>query len=468
MIKCPNCTGEMTFNPTDQVIKCDWCGSTFKASELHEKLKGSKETVEKKVDDKSGKETITGTAYSCSQCGAEILTFDDTAVTFCSYCGSQAMLLSRMIEETAPDYIIPFKKDKNECIESYRKTLKKSLFAPDYFKNDTTVEKFRGIYIPYVVYKFGYKGAINSSASKYSHRSGDYVIYDLFKLKANADVEYEGMSYDLISKYYDKFSESIPFNFKEREDFNPNYLIGFYADRGDVDKGIYEQEAISEAKEDAKDRFKKQKEFSRFHNIKGDIDLVTKERKVGMFPLYFLAIRDKTGTKVSYAIVNGQTGEVAADIPVSFKKYVGFSMLMSILVFILINAYIVLTPVSISIIAMVFAVINFVISAIQLESIRNERDHTFDKGFVSQNKDKVKEKEILLTTLRYVYKELLAFSIPMLVFLANPVDDYYYYGAAIISIILDTLSFSDLIKEHNLLVSNKLPQLEKRGGDENA
>ena len=468
MIKCPNCTGEMTFNPTDQVIKCDWCGSTFKASELHEKLKGSKETVEKKVDDTSGKETITGTAYSCSQCGAEILTFDDTAVTFCSYCGSQAMLISRMIEETAPDYIIPFKKNKEQCVEAYRNKLKSSLFAPDYFKNDTTVEKFRGIYIPYVVYDFAYKGATKSFASKYSHRSGDYIIYNLFKLKANADVEYEGMSYDLISKYYDKFSESIPFNFKEKEDFNPNYLIGYYADRGDVDKDVYEKEAILEAKLDAKERFKKQKEFSKFNDVKVDIDLETKEKKVGMFPLYFLAIRDKTGTKVSYAIVNGQTGEVAADIPVSFKKYVAFSLVISIIIFLLINASVVLTPTAVGIIAMAFSVINFIVSAIQLDCINKEKEHTNDRGYVSKNKDKKKENDKLLTLIRYVYKELLAFSIPMLVFLANPVDDYYYYGAAIISIILDILSFSDLISEHNILVSNKLPQLEKRVGDENA
>ena len=48
----------------------------------------------------------------------------------------------------------------------------------------------------------------------------------------------------------------------------------------------------------------------------------------------------------------------------------------------------------------------------------------------------------------------------------NFVNDAYYYGAAIISLALVLLSFSDLVKEHNILVTNKLPQLEKRGGDE--
>lgn len=49
----------------------------------------------------------------------------------------------------------------------------------------------------------------------------------------------------------------------------------------------------------------------------------------------------------------------------------------------------------------------------------------------------------------------------------NFVADAYYYGASSIIFLLVILSFYDLVKEHNLLVSNKLPQLEKRGGSEN-
>ena len=64
------------------------------------------------------------------------MTFDDTAVTFCSYCGSQAMLESRMMKQNKPDYIIPFKVTKEQCITNYKKKLAKALFAPSYMKND--------------------------------------------------------------------------------------------------------------------------------------------------------------------------------------------------------------------------------------------------------------------------------------------------------------------------------------------
>ena len=50
--------------------------------------------------------------------------------------------------------------------------------------------------------------------------------------------------------------------------------------------------------------------------------------------------------------------------------------------------------------------------------------------------------------------------------IGNPVEDSYYYGASLLALSLVILSFYDLVKEHNILVTNKLPQLEKRGGDE--
>ena len=63
-------------------------------------------------------------------------------------------------------------------------------------------------------------------------------------------------------------------------------------------------------------------------------------------------------------------------------------------------------------------------------------------------------------------KDLISIIIPLFALICNFVNDAYYYGAALIALVLVILSFRDLVKEHNLLSSNKLPQLEKRGGDE--
>ena len=67
----------------------------------------------------------------------------------------------------------------------------------------------------------------------------------------------------------------------------------------------------------------------------------------------------------------------------------------------------------------------------------------------------------------YTLKQILGIILGIFVLVMNFVADIYYYGAAVGILLLVILSFYDLVKEHNLIVSTKLPQLEKRGGSEN-
>ena len=62
--------------------------------------------------------------------------------------------------------------------------------------------------------------------------------------------------------------------------------------------------------------------------------------------------------------------------------------------------------------------------------------------------------------------EILAMIIPLLVLATEVANDLYYYGAALISLGLILVTFYSIVKKHNELVSSKIPQLEKRGGDE--
>ena len=459
MIKCPNCTGEMNFDPKAKEVKCQYCGSVFDPKEL----KATVKTAGEEKQEKKPEETYEGQSYTCSQCGATLLTFDETAITFCSYCGSQAMIESKMMKVNKPDFIIPFEKDKNDCIEAYKKKVKQAIFTPNYLKSDVVLEKFRGIYIPYAIYKLEHKGDVNNKGSKCTGRIGDYIYYDDFTITANIDASYDGISYDLISKFYDKFSTAIPYNYKKKEDFNPNYLIGFYADAGDVDSSIYDADVENMIISDTTSHLKRRREFAQHGCYSPIAKIKVSERKVGLFPVYFLAIRNKDNETINYAVVNGQSGEVAADLPISFPKYVIGSLLLSIVFFLLINSFLILNPIKVAIFSVISGVISLIITAVQASKIKSHETHSDDKGYTSVNKDIQKSKTNIL---KYFIKEVIAIVLPIMAIFLNFVNDAYYYGASLISLGLVLLSFYDLVKEHNILVSNKLPQLEKRGGDE--
>ena len=50
-----------------------------------------------------------------------------------------------------------------------------------------------------------------------------------------------------------------------------------------------------------------------------------------MFPVWFMSYRN--GDRITYATVNGQTGKVAADLPIDIKKYLLFSGVLALIIF---------------------------------------------------------------------------------------------------------------------------------------
>ena len=300
MSKCPHCGAEVQYKPNTKKVHCEYCGSKFSVSELVQEVKKAKEA---KID--ANEEKLKGKAYSCTQCGAILMTFDETAVTFCSYCGSQNIIEDKMFKQTAPDMIIPFAKTQDECIRNYKRKVSGFLFSPSYMKSDVVVQKFRGIYMPYGLYKLTYNGDCVNKGQKYNHRSGDYIYYDDYAIHADVNASYEGISFDLLSKFYDEYSLAIPFNYKEAVPFNPNYLPGFYADTKDVEIGTYSNDAINIGKNDSARFLRKKHIYSKYNCSNPTVPFHVGEKKVGLFPVYFASIRSKDNEHIHYAIING-------------------------------------------------------------------------------------------------------------------------------------------------------------------
>ena len=454
MFKCPNCGADLKFSAKQQKVTCPYCDSTFNPKELKKEVKRAQEL-----------NTFEGKSYLCNQCGAELMTFDETAITFCTYCGSQAMIESKMITQNCPDFIIPFKVDKETCIKEYQKLLKGAIFAPNYMKSDVNIQKFRGIYMPYCIYTLGFNGVSENKGSKYSHHRGNYDYYDDYTIKAEVNAKYEGISYDLISKFYDDFSQKLPFNYKEIEPFNFNYMSGFYADTKDVDETTYDKKAIAVGNADAPKQLSTRKEFAKYGCTNPKLGLSITERKTGMFPVYFLAIRNKNEDFIHYIVVNGQTGKIAADLPIDFKKYIIGSLVLTIPLFLIINWLLVVTPQSVTIFSIIASVISLIIASSLATKVKAKETHSEDLGLQSKE---VEKKKIKVKTFKYLRKQILAIIICILLLLSNPADDMFFYGGALVSLFLVILSFASLVKEYNVLVKRKPPQLEKRGGDERA
>ena len=466
-MKCPNCTAEMRLDPASGKLICDYCLTEIDPKALQNKTKKDAETHKMEMD---GMEM---TVYTCASCGAELLATEDTAVTFCSYCNSQNILKGRIEQVRKPDRIIPFSQSKEECEKAYRKTLRKALFAPGNMAKTQTIEKFRGIYMPFWVYSLKQSGKIESTG-KTSHRRGDYIITDHYALNADCKSEYKGIAYDASANFADNISQGVaPFDYKGSSDFDSTYMAGFYADVADVPEEAYYGEAKSLAAEDLSDKLYNYNEYKKYSvsrtDIRQNIEMNVDRAEMAYFPVWFLGTKSADGKRISYAAVNGQTGKVAAETPIAFWKYLLGSIVLAIPIFFILNLFLTLTPTKSLIAAIILSVISLIIINGSLNRVYIKENKLDDVGLKSKtNKTGIAASMPFSAKRKYFAKPVISLVLSVLILVFHPAHDYWYYASTIIAFGLIAFSFKDIIKEHNLLTTRKLPQLEARGGDENA
>ncbi len=82
---CPHCGAGVSYDLTNGAVNCEFCDSVITPDEYEAYLdkKGQYQTTE----------------LSCPQCGARVLSYDNTIATFCSYCGSSVLFDRRVKEE---------------------------------------------------------------------------------------------------------------------------------------------------------------------------------------------------------------------------------------------------------------------------------------------------------------------------------------------------------------------------------
>ena len=529
MYACPTCGAGLVFDPKTQNLLCLSCRNQYDPENIEKMRLDQAKEVETQIDTEKEYEAI---SYKCSHCGAELITTDETITTFCSFCRIGTMLDRKTIKKKKPDYIIPFKITKEECKKIYINKIKNSLFAPKNMIETQEVEKIRGIYMPYWVYSFEKHGNDTSRGEKYSHRSGDYEYYDDYSLTTNVDANCSGITHDATSNFYDRLSESIaPYTVKEKKNFSPAYLSGYYADNEDVDDNTYMVENKEIASEHLSKMLGKEKEYHKY-NAKPHIDLSKSRAELALFPVYFLATANNRKNRISYAVINGQTGKIAADIPIDFKKFAIFSAILATLLFVLLNLFLTISMPMLITCSVLFNIASLFILLKQNKKISIRENESDDKGvqakktenknesISSKNKKKAKKNGgitlaviiilsvisfnllpfiivalaeypniiqyigmaiIIATTFAMIirkilkpekdtsmYKPICGLLITLIVFCFKPASDIYYYAAAIISIGITSLSFYNIIDKFNILTTRKLPQLGSRGGDENA
>lgn len=413
MIACPGCGAGMHFDIASQKLICDYCGTTVLPEEMEagKESKGALSTDDiirmaddeafgKQEDEDSEEKYYEATEFSCPQCGGTLVSDHDTAVTFCSYCGGSVVLEKRTTRLAKPDIIIPFKKTREECVKKYKEQIKMSLFAPKSMTDNSTIDRIRGIYMPYWIYDINEQGYYIINGIK-SYRRGDYMMTDHVAFSCHADVKYTSVAFDASAAFSDRFSQAIgPFGLQDGVEFTEGCISGFYADAGDVQAEVYRNDAQEEIKNQVHEKMKNSV-FYKGYSILNDtarLEVKTSDNKerLAYFPVWFLANRFKD--KVSYAVINGQNGNVVADIPIDFKKYIFGSLILSLPIILFLNLFVYIKPGTLMFLALIFSLVSYYLADKQLDSEYARMLGLDDKGLQIRRYGNVQNPKAFATT----------------------------------------------------------------------
>ena len=330
--KCPNCGSKIVFVPKTGKWKCDSCNGEYDLETLKKYNNASSEENNSKESDV---EDVNYVEYHCKDCGAKIIADENTASTFCVYCGNTAILKSKLSGKFAPSKIIPFKKSKEEALEAFKNLSKGKPLMPKFFNKQENIEKLSGVYIPFWLFSIATNGNIDVSATKvFTWRSGDieYTKTDTYDVKRSGKMNFERVPVDGSTRFDDSLMNSIePFNYKELVDYNHAYLSGFLAEKYDVESDKAKEDAIKRAEETTKSTLLSSVQGYASKIIKSsNFEEDVKETEYVLLPVWMVNV--KYNDNYYTFAMNAQTGEFIGDIPISKPRLIIFSILTFLLV----------------------------------------------------------------------------------------------------------------------------------------
>ena len=308
-VKCPTCGSNIVYEPELGSMMCRNCGNIYSPDTMESRgsLGISKEhdymgDSDVSGDDKKRREIV------CNSCGATLIADENTMSTMCPFCGSPALITRRMTREFKPDYIIPFKIDKDQAKDIAKKWLDSRQYVPWGFKNKCRLTNMTALYVPFwlldcVVHsEMGGTGKIGGRA-----------------LEVNAKMAYhvKGVPFDASVKIANKLMEAIePYDYKDMVRFESKYLQGFYADKYDQVPTDITNRIVRRIDKFSRDEIGLISHRYQEFEVRSEKNLTWMSDasvKYCLLPVWFMTVEFE-GSTYQFAI-NGQTGEASGQVP---------------------------------------------------------------------------------------------------------------------------------------------------------
>ncbi|HHX62569.1 MAG TPA: hypothetical protein GX707_17930, partial [Epulopiscium sp.] len=223
-----------------------------------------------------------------------------------------------------PDFVIPFKMNKETAKVALQNHYKGKKFLPKSFSAENKIEELKGIYVPFWLFDgisnadLHYRGTTNHS---YTQGDEKVVVTEHYHVARQGNIAFEKVPVDGSIKMPDAHMDAIePYDYSELVSFSTAYLPGYLADKYDVDADECSKRANERISTSTQDVFANTVNgYTSLTLESSAIDIEPGQVTYALLPVWMLNTKWK-GKDFLFAM-NGQTGKLIGDLPVDWSKF---------------------------------------------------------------------------------------------------------------------------------------------------
>ncbi len=342
--RCPNCSDNMDFCIKLGKLRCVSCETVLTVDEYEKEIERKEEIREGSgyifaggadINTSDSQDNPLKINYICSSCGGELSPESLGATEKCPFCGNSIIFTDKYRAQKTPDIIGVFLRDRDDFMNVWHKEItERRNFVPDEFAETIVVRKVAPVYVPFWFFDVSAKGHVEYTAEtvKSSKLIEDNKVHTAFKGTASGKMNFLHIPQDATTEIDDDISQGLePYDFSSVKQFSFAYLSGMDARIFNMDESAC-FETVAERVSDTLDRYLIDAENYQYVNIsEREYDIKQDSVRYALMPIWYMEAIWKN--KKYTVAMNGQTGKLVCEVPISKLKYYLFLISTGVLTF---------------------------------------------------------------------------------------------------------------------------------------
>jgi ribosomal protein S27AE len=344
---CPACGAKLVYSAEKESLSCGHCGYSEAPDRSADRI--VEQTLAPFLE-QAGTFTPSDTGqqtYVCSGCGAQTLIEARSVKMVCGFCGSPRVNESAL-EHTfiQPQGMLPFQISRLEAEEAFKGWIKKGWFRPNTLKSLSKTDVLHGIYLPFWTYDAQTQSDWEGYAGFYYYVTQTVTVNGKTQTRSVRHTRWEYRSGHLGHFFDDllvcgseahaaeRIQGVLPYDLSRTINFDPRLLLGWETEVYDVevDKGY--GKAVRTMEASLREMCGRELGGDTQRGLKIQTEFSGQSFKLLLAPLWICTY--VYSGKTYRFLVNGQTGKIDGNKPVSWIKvalFVLFLVALGLLVY---------------------------------------------------------------------------------------------------------------------------------------